>query len=98
MCEDVTEILVIRDSLFHNCHIPDPHSTDETDIYTCSCSSPSILQPSILRPPLIIRLLDLVLKGNFLLNDFYFKTTCNIRAHFLGPMGGLKIEGCKDHP
>ncbi len=29
-------------------------------------SSPSILQPSILRPPLIIRLLDLVPKGNFL--------------------------------
>ncbi len=28
--------------------------------------SPSILQPSILRPPLIIRLLDLVPKGNFL--------------------------------
>ncbi len=31
-------------------------------------STPSILQPSILRPP------------------------CNIRPHFLGPMGGLKIE------
>ncbi len=29
-------------------------------------SSPSILQPSILRLPLIIRLLDLVPKGNFL--------------------------------
>ena len=29
-------------------------------------SNPSILQPSILRPPLIIRWLDLVLKGNFL--------------------------------
>ncbi len=27
-----------------------------------------------------------------MLNDLYFKTTCNIRAHFLGPMGGLKIE------
>ncbi len=27
------------------------------------------------------------------LNDLYFKTTCNIRPHFLGPMGGLKIEG-----
>ncbi len=41
-------------------------------------SSPSILQPFILRPPLIIRPLDLVPKGNFLLNDLYFKTTCNI--------------------
>ncbi len=29
-------------------------------------SSPSILQTSILRPPLIIRPLDLVPKGNFL--------------------------------
>ncbi len=29
-------------------------------------------------------------KGQFL--DLYFKT-CNIRLHFLGPMGGLKIEG-----
>ena len=29
-------------------------------------NSPSILQPSILRPPLIIRLLDLVPKDNFL--------------------------------
>ncbi len=27
------------------------------------------------------------------LNDLYFETTCNIRPHFLGPMGGLKIEG-----
>ncbi len=27
------------------------------------------------------------------LNNLYFKTTCNIRAHFVGPMGGLKIEG-----
>ncbi len=27
-----------------------------------------------------------------MLNDLYFKTTCNIRPHFLGPMGGLKIE------
>ncbi len=26
-----------------------------------------------------------------MLNDLYFKTTCNIRPHFLGPMGGLKI-------
>ncbi len=52
-------------------------------------SSPSILQPSILRPPLIIRP-----KGQFsVLNDLYFKTTCNIRPHVLGPMGGLKIEG-----
>ncbi len=28
-----------------------------------------------------------------MLNDLYFKTTCNIRPHFLGPMGGLKIKG-----
>ncbi len=28
-----------------------------------------------------------------MLKDLYFKTTCNIRAHFLGPMGGLNIEG-----
>ncbi len=33
-----------------------------TDLY----SGPSILQPSILRPPFIIRLLDLVPKANFL--------------------------------
>ncbi len=26
------------------------------------------------------------------LNGLYFKTTSNIRRHFLGPMGGLKIE------
>ncbi len=28
-----------------------------------------------------------------MLNDLYFKTTCNIKPHFLGPIGGLKIEG-----
>ncbi len=28
-----------------------------------------------------------------MLNDLYFKTTCNIRPHFPVPMGGLKIEG-----
>ncbi len=27
-----------------------------------------------------------------MLNDLYFKTTCNTIPHFLGPMGGLKIE------
>ena len=27
------------------------------------------------------------------LNDLHFKTTCNVRPHFIGPMGGLKIEG-----
>ncbi len=27
------------------------------------------------------------------LNDLYFKATCNIRPHFLGHMVGLKIEG-----
>ncbi len=26
-------------------------------------------------------------------NDLYFKTTCNIRPHFPGPMGDLKMEG-----
>ncbi len=63
------------------------------NIYSCMYSSPSILQPSILRLPWIIRPLDLFPKGNFLLNDIYFKTTCNIIPHFLGPMGDLKIEG-----
>ena len=37
-----------------------------------------------------------IIQWNFVqfsvLNDLYFKTTCNIR-HFLGPVGGLKIEG-----
>ncbi len=57
-------------------------------------SSPSILQPSILRPPLIIRLLWFSPKGQFsVLNDPYFMTTCNIRPHFPGPMGVFKIEG-----
>ncbi len=28
-----------------------------------------------------------------LLMNLYVKITCHIRAHFLGPMGGLKIEG-----
>ncbi len=28
-----------------------------------------------------------------MLNDRYFRTTCNKRPHFLGPIGGLKIEG-----
>ncbi len=28
-----------------------------------------------------------------MLNDLYFKTTCNIRPHLFGPMGGLTIEG-----
>ncbi len=28
-----------------------------------------------------------------MLNDLYFKTICNIRPQFLGPMGGLIIEG-----
>ena len=56
-------------------------------------SSSSILQPSILRPPLIIRPPDLVPRGNFsVLNNLSFKTAYNIRPHFLGPMGGLKIE------
>ncbi len=33
-------------------------------------------------------------KGQFsVLNDLCIKTNCKIRPHFLGPMGGLKIEG-----
>ncbi len=57
-------------------------------------SSPSIFQPSNLRPPLIKRPLDFVPKSNFCVKcPLFFKTTCNIRQHFLGPMGGLKIEG-----
>ncbi len=33
-------------------------------------------------------------KGQLLvLSNLYFKTTCNIRPHFLCPMAGLKIEG-----
>ncbi len=33
-------------------------------------------------------------KGQFsVLNYLYFQTTYNIRPHFLGPIGGLKIEG-----
>ncbi len=49
------------------------------------------------KAPFIIRLVDLVPKGNFfvlnMLNDLYFMTTFNIRPHFHGPMSGLKIEG-----
>ena len=58
-------------------------------------SSPSILQPSTLRPgPLVIRPLDFGPKGQVVvLNDLYFKTTCNVRPQFIGPMGGPKIEG-----
>ncbi len=29
----------------------------------------------------------------FCIKSLYFKTTCNIRPHFLVPKGGLKIEG-----
>ncbi len=61
------------------------HPLDLQDMY----SSPSILQPSILRSPLIIRLFQ---RAFSVLNHLYFKTTCNIRPRFLGPMGGLKIE------
>ncbi len=28
-----------------------------------------------------------------MVNDLYFKTTYNVRPHFLGPVGGLRIEG-----
>ncbi len=28
-----------------------------------------------------------------MLLNLYFKTTCNIRLHFHGPIGGLTIEG-----
>ncbi len=58
------------------------------------CSSPSILQPFILRPSLITRPPNLVLNCHCVLNDLCFKTTCNIRPHFLGPIGGLKIKVC----
>ena len=27
-----------------------------------------------------------------MINGLYFKTTCNIRPQFVGPMGGLKID------
>ncbi len=55
-------------------------------------SSPSTLQPFMLKPPLIIRPLHVVLNCHSVLNDLHLKTTCNIRPHFLGPMGGLNIE------
>ena len=55
-------------------------------------TSPSIWQPFILRQPLIIRLLGLAAKCHPVLNNI-FKTTCNIRPHFPGPMGSLKIKG-----
>ncbi len=43
--------------------------------------------PSILSPPLIIRPPDFLPKGQFsVLNDLHFKTTCNIRPHFLVPL------------
>ncbi len=46
-----------------------------------------------LKPPFMIRLLDLVPKVPLsVLNSLYFKTTCNARPHFIGPMVGLKIE------
>ncbi len=43
---------------------------------------PAIAHASV-SPALIIRMLDLVPSGNFLLNFRYFKTTCNIRPFFL---------------
>ncbi len=46
-------------------------------------SGPSILQPFILRPNFGPKV-----QFSVLLN-LYFKTTCNIRPHFHGPMGGL---------
>ncbi len=62
-----------------------------------SCSGPSILQPSIFKPTLDYKTAwfgPKGLKGQFsVLNYIYFKTTCNISPHFLGPLGGLKIEG-----
>ncbi len=56
--------------------------------------SPSILQPFALRLPLIIKTTQFGPKVPLcVLNDLYFNTNCSIRPHFLGPMGGLKIEG-----
>ena len=52
-----------------------------------------MLQPFILRPPLIIRGLDLVPNCHSVLNDLYFMATFNIRPHVHGPIGGLEIEG-----
>ncbi len=63
-------------------------------------SSPPILQPSILQSSILPKTtLDYKTAGfgpkaQFsVLNGLYFKTTSNIRPHFLGPKGGLKIEG-----
>ncbi len=52
-------------------------------------SRPSILHPFILRPPLIKRPIAFVPKCHCVLNALYFKTTCNIRPHDFGPLGGL---------
>ncbi len=85
-------------------HVPVPETTCEKLLVREAVTPydtirPSILQSSIIRPPFIIRPLDLVPKGNLLCLSFnlYFKTTCNIRPHFLGPMGGLKIEVLVSH-
>ncbi len=59
-------------------------------------SGPSILQPFILRLPWLFdyKTTNFGPKVQFrVLLNLYFKTTCNIRPHFHGPMGGLKIEG-----
>ncbi len=57
------------------------------------CTVVPLFTTLYLRPPLIIRPLEFGPKGQFsVLNDLCFKTTCNIRPHFLGPMSGLKIE------
>ncbi len=45
---------------------------------------------------LIMKPLNLVPKWAFwvpVLLNLHFKTTCHIRQHFQGPIGGLKIEG-----
>ncbi len=48
-------------------------------------------------PSLIVRLLYLLSswKNLYVKWPLFFKTTCNIRPHFLCSLGGLKIEGLK---
>ena len=68
--------------------------SNKKHLFIAIYSSPSILQSSILRPPLNYKTGWFGPKGQFSVsNDLYFKTTCNIRTHFLGPMRGLKIDG-----
>ena len=54
-------------------------------------SNPSILQP--FKTTLAYKTTQFGPKVPLCVLNLYFKTTCNIRPHFLGPIGGLKIEG-----